>query len=43
MYNSVTKDMVKVEVGRKVCADTDRLSWAQDSLSVQCDWLLHAY
>ena len=25
----VTEEMVKVEVGRKVCADTDRLSWAQ--------------
>ncbi|CAE7339927.1 unnamed protein product, partial [Symbiodinium sp. CCMP2456] len=23
-------EMVKVEVGRKVCADTDRLSWAQE-------------
>ena len=29
----MTEEMVKVEVGRKVCADTDRLSAAQDTLN----------
>ena len=43
MYECVTEEMVKVEVGRKVCADTDRLSWAQDTTSIQNDWLFHAF